>query len=81
LDFGVVGDVLRAAAGLPRLLSVHSNSVEVTQAIQYHQAARHLTNPADWRPDNSVPLVVGKPAWVRVYVRSGIGGIGRDVAG
>lgn len=74
-------DVLQGAAGLQRLFGLRVDSVEVTQAIQYHQAARHLTNPADWRPDNSVRLVVGKPAWVRVYVRSGIGGIGRDIAG
>jgi hypothetical protein len=85
-----VRDMVQGAAGLWRLLGLlHIDSVEVTQAVQYHQAARHLTNPADWRPDNSVPLVAGKPAWVRVYVRSGIrwplgprfGWIGRDIGG
>jgi hypothetical protein len=45
--------------------------IEVTQAIQYHDAARHLTDPADRQPDNAVPLVAHKPAWVRVYLRSG----------
>jgi hypothetical protein len=45
--------------------------VEVTQAIQYYESARHLTDPADRQPDNSVTLVANKPAWVRVYVRSG----------
>ena len=45
-------------------------SVEVTQAIQYNRAARHLTDPADRGADNSVPLVQGKAAWVRVYVSS-----------
>jgi hypothetical protein len=52
-----------------KLLSI--TSIEVTQAIQYNRAARHLTDPADRGPDNSVPLVQGKAAWVRVYVGSG----------
>ncbi|HKT79988.1 MAG TPA: hypothetical protein VJP86_07180 [Vicinamibacterales bacterium] len=46
-------------------------SIEVTQAIQYNRAASHLTDPADQGADNSVRLVVGKAAWVRVYVRAG----------
>lgn len=45
--------------------------VEVTQAVQYYESARHLTDAADRQPDNSVTLIAGKPAWVRVYVRSG----------
>ncbi|HTE65793.1 MAG TPA: hypothetical protein VK736_06005, partial [Candidatus Binatia bacterium] len=45
--------------------------VEVTQAVQYYQSARHLTDPGDRQPDNSVALIANKPAWVRVYVRSG----------
>jgi hypothetical protein len=45
--------------------------VEVTQGIQYYESARHLTDAADRQPDNSVTLIAGKPAWVRVYVRSG----------
>jgi hypothetical protein len=45
------------------------SGVEVTQAIQYYQARRHLTDPADRGPDNSVQLVALKPAWVRVYIR------------
>ena len=44
--------------------------VEVTQAVQYYESARHLTDPADRQPDNSVTLIASKPAWVRVYVRS-----------
>ncbi|WP_347309841.1 M66 family metalloprotease [Defluviimonas sp. SAOS-178_SWC] len=47
--------------------------MEVTQAIQYKDAHRHLTDPADRQPDNAVPLVRGKPAWVRVYVTSYFG--------
>jgi hypothetical protein len=47
------------------------HGVEVTQAVQYYESARHLTDPADRQPDNSVALIASKPAWVRVYVRSG----------
>lgn len=47
------------------------HGVEVTQAIQYYESARHLTDPADRQPDNAVTLIASKPAWVRVYVRSG----------
>jgi len=46
--------------------------VEVTKGIQYFWADRHLTNSDDRGPDNSVRLVARKPAWVRVYVRSGL---------
>ena len=46
--------------------------VEVTQAIQYYESARHLTDPADQQPDNSVTLIAHKPAFVRVYVRSNV---------
>ena len=43
--------------------------VEVTQSIQYYRADEHLTDPADRGPDNSLRLVAGKAAWVRVYLR------------
>jgi hypothetical protein len=45
--------------------------VEVTQGVQYYESARHLTDAADRQPNNSVTLIAGKPAWVRVYVRAG----------
>jgi hypothetical protein len=45
--------------------------IEVTQAVQYYRSNQHLTDPSDQRPDNTVTLVSGKPAWVRVYVRAG----------
>ena len=48
--------------------------VEVTQAIQHYRAAGHLTDRADRGGTNSLPLVVGKRAWVRVYLRSGVDG-------
>ena len=46
--------------------------VEVTQGVQYYESARHLTDLADQQPDNAVTLIANKPAWVRVYVRSGL---------
>src|SRR5215211_1471828 len=48
------------------------DGVEVTQAIQHFRAADHLSDPHDRGIDNSVFLVAGKTAWVRVYVRSGV---------
>jgi hypothetical protein len=54
-----------------RLFRFHVSGVEVTQAIQYYRASQHLTDPADRGADNAVTLVANKPAWVRVYVRSG----------
>ena len=47
------------------------DGVEVTQAIQHYRAADHLSD-SHGRGDNSVLLVAGKAAWVRVYVRSGV---------
>lgn len=47
--------------------------MEVTQSIQFYGAAQHLTDPNDRAADNSVRLIASKPAWVRVYVRSGFG--------
>ena len=49
---------------------VSVSGIEVTQAIQSYHANQHLTDPADRQPDNAVPLVRDKPAWVRVYVSS-----------
>ncbi|MGB9369116.1 MAG: M66 family metalloprotease [Xanthobacteraceae bacterium] len=47
------------------------DGVEVTQSIQYYRSALHLLDPLDRGPDNSMPLVARKPAWVRVYVEGG----------
>src|SRR3712207_6198996 len=55
-----------------KLFGLRIDGVEVTQAIQYYHAADHLTDAADVRPDNAARLVAAKPAWVRVYVRSGL---------
>jgi hypothetical protein len=55
--------------------------VEVTQGIQYFGAERHLTDPKDRGRDNSLRLVARKPAWVRVYVRSGIFGASQELTG
>lgn len=52
--------------------------MELTQSIQYYRASDHLTDdPADPddphdQPDNSIPMVIGKPALLRVYARSGL---------
>lgn len=46
------------------------DGIEVTQAIQYYKAHRHLTDPNDRGLDNSVTLVANKPAYIRVYLRT-----------
>jgi hypothetical protein len=65
----ILRDGLRVVLDLRRLLGVYVEGIEVTQSLQYYRSAQHLTDPNDVRPDNSVQLVGGKPAWVRVYVR------------
>ena len=55
-------------AALFRIYRLFLTGVEVTQAIQHYGAAEHLTDAADRGADNSLRLVVDKPAWVRVYV-------------
>ena len=55
--------------------------IEVSQAIQYYRADQHLTDPADRGPDNSLELVAGKPAWVRVYVENDAPGEIQDIIG
>ena len=52
-----------------RLLRLYVDGVEITQGIQYYNASQHLTDAADQAPNNSVRLIAGKPAWVRVYLR------------
>jgi hypothetical protein len=52
-------------------LGPYISGVEVTQSIQYYKANLHLTDVNDRRPDNSLRLAAFKPAWVRVFVRSG----------
>lgn len=57
-------------------LGLFNSGIEVTQAVQFFEADRHLTDPADRQADNALRLVSGKPAWVRVYVGSLFGGSG-----
>lgn len=64
-----------------RYLGAHISGMEVTQAIQYYKAPRHLTDASDRADDNSARLVAKKPAWVRVYLRSGILGISQTITG
>jgi len=61
--------LIDAVRGQMHVSGLHINGVEVTQAIQYHSANQHLTDPADRAPDNSIRLVANKAARVRVYVR------------
>lgn len=65
-----------------RLFMPHIDGIEVTQAIQYYHSEAHLTDRADRGRDNAIEMAAGKPAWVRVYVRSGLrGGETRGVTG
>ncbi|MFO1042735.1 MAG: hypothetical protein U0941_13155 [Planctomycetaceae bacterium] len=66
---------------LPLWFTPYISGIEVTQAIQYYHASRHLTDPADRGPDNSLGLAALKPAWVRVYVRSGFFNSGVTLSG
>ncbi len=50
------------------LLRTIISGIEVSQSIQYYASSAHLTDTGDQKPDNSVTLVAGKAAWVRVYL-------------
>lgn len=52
------------------VFSLRIDGIEVTQATQYYRASDHLTDAAVQGPDNSIPLIAGKSALVRVYVRN-----------
>jgi hypothetical protein len=60
---------------------LYVHGVEVTQALQYYRADLHLFDAHDRGPDNSLWLTAQKPAWVRVYVRSGAAGSVHGVTG
>ncbi len=73
LEFSAAAQRIGAEIDTGRwLIRSYVAGVEVTQGLQYLSADRHLTNADDRGPDNSVRLVARKPAWVRVYVRSGL---------
>jgi hypothetical protein len=55
-----------------RLYGLHIEGIEVTQSIQHYRSEEHLTTAAGRGPDNTIRLIAGKPAWVRVYIRSGV---------
>ncbi|HYT81743.1 MAG TPA: hypothetical protein VEQ37_21315 [Actinomycetota bacterium] len=69
----VAHEVIRIGDLIELLQRPRIHGVEITQSMQYYRAAEHLSDSADWGPDNSVRLVAGKPAWIRVYLRSFIG--------
>jgi hypothetical protein len=60
-----------------KLVQLSIGGIEVTQATQYYRAAGHLTDASDRGPDNSIRLIAGKPAMIRVYLSSfsGISGM------
>lgn len=55
--------------------------IEVTQAIQYYRADQHLTDVNDRGSDNTLRLIAGKSAWVRVYVEEDTSGSIANVTG
>ncbi|MES2649011.1 MAG: hypothetical protein V4717_19185 [Bacteroidota bacterium] len=65
-------DAIDALRTVPTLTYLSISGVEVSQAIQYWHSDEHLTDSSDQAPDNSVKFVVDKPAYVRVYVSSGL---------
>jgi len=46
--------------------------IETTQATQFFAANIHMLNSTARSPDNSVPLVAGKPTLARAFVASGV---------
>ena len=82
LDFADVARRIGAQFDIEKWLTrAYVSGIEVTQGIQYYRADRHLTNADDRGPDNSGRLAAQKPAWVRVYVRSGLLGADQDLTG
>jgi len=89
-EFRISGGLVELLRGRDHVIDVsilHSltkpyiDGIEVTQAIQYYRADQHLTNANDRGADNSVRLVASKPAWARVYVRTGLLGSDGAVTG
>lgn len=72
-DIIVGSDRLRDLTRDIRLLTFYISGIEVTQGVQYYHSNEHLTDPADQGADNSIRLVRGKPAWVRVYTTTWFG--------
>lgn len=64
-----------------RLTTPYIWGMEVTQAIQYYEANRHLTDPQDRGRDNGMILAAKKPTWVRLYVRSPLIGGNESLSG
>jgi hypothetical protein len=61
---------LDEAVKTTKLFGLRVDGIEVTQSTQRYRASDHLTDAADRGPDNSIPLIAGKSALVRVYVRN-----------
>ncbi len=80
MDFGELVTSRRfdqwVSGGVLWRLRLEVSGIEVTQAVQYYESDRHLTDSADRGPDNGIRLVAWKPAWVRVYLWSALGASG-----
>ncbi|WP_432477213.1 hypothetical protein [Nocardioides sp. GXQ0305] len=70
MTINIFEQISRFALDRLRLQAFWVDGIEVTQAIQYSRADRHLTDWRDRGRDNSVTLVSDKAAWVRVYVHA-----------
>jgi len=81
LDLLDAGQELGEDVGVLRPDEPFIVGAEISQGIQYYQASRHLTDENDRGPDNSVFHIVGKPAWVRVYIHSGAFSAGETITG
>jgi hypothetical protein len=70
-------DNIVASGLIKKFSNLSIAGMEVTQATQHYKSSAHLSDPNDYGPDNSIKLIAGKPAWVRVYLSSifGISGI------
>ncbi|UVO51528.1 hypothetical protein M0208_13830 [Sphingomonas sp. SUN019] len=61
------------ALDIYKIFGLRVDGIEITQSTQYYHASDHLTDAAVRGPDNSIPLIAGKSALVRVYVRNRAG--------
>lgn len=66
VDVVIVAE-LEAAGAAPTRDDLQVTGLEITQATQFFRSGSHL-DPANVMPDNSIPLIAGKPTGIRVYV-------------
>jgi hypothetical protein len=61
---------VQEALKVSKLFGLRIDGIEVTQSTQHYRASDHLTDPSDRGADNSIALIAGKSALVRVYLRN-----------